>query len=193
MTIDVVLIRPAGTEYDEQNRLQGRLDLPLTPHGESLLAELAAQLQVAPMQLFYTAPCEPARSTAVALGEAFDMTVKELEGLSNLDQGFWQGLQIDQLKQKQGKTFRQWQECPEAVCPPGGETVESAWERVRKALEKPLKRGIPFALVVPEPLATLVHSYLTGRKLDFTACCCPEQRAKPRWEVITAGEPVSAH
>ena len=40
----VVLIRPGATVYDEQNRVQGILDIPLSARGEAEVAELAERL-----------------------------------------------------------------------------------------------------------------------------------------------------
>ncbi len=180
----VVLIHPCCTDFDEQNRVQGRLSLPLNSRGEAQLQELAEQLQSCPMDVIYTSRCEPARSTAAALGEALGLTVKEMDDLDNLDQGLWQGLQVEDLRRKHPKVFRQWQESPETICPPQGETVDEAVERIRRAFEKPLKRGIPFAVVAPEPLAEFIASFLTGRKVDLTHTLCSEQRLRSRWELL---------
>ena len=74
--------------------------------------------------------------------------------------------------------FRQAQEHPETVCPPQGEVVEDALARVQEAVQKILKkhRDGKIAIVVPEPLATLVRSALTKtpltdlwRDLDLSA------------------------
>lgn len=180
----VVLIHPCCTDFDEQNRVQGRLNLPLNARGEAQLQELATQLQAAPMDVIYTSRCEPARSTAAALGEALGLTVKELDDLENLDQGLWQGLQVEDLRRKHPKVFRQWQEAPETVCPPQGETVEAALDRIRHAFEKPLRRGIPFAIVAPDPLAELIAYYLTGRKIELGSSLCCEKRVRTRWELL---------
>lgn len=184
----VVLIRPCCTDFDEQNRVQGRLSLPLNSRGEAQLQELAVQLQKSPMEVIYTSPCEPARSTAAALGEALGLTVKELDELDNLDQGLWQGLQVEDLRRKFPKVFRQWQEDPATICPPQGETVEEAFERIRRAFEKPLKRGIPFAVVAPDPLAEFIASFFTGRKIDLTSSLCCEQRVRSRWELLQVAD-----
>ena len=48
-TSSVVLIRPCCTDFDDQNRVQGRLSLPLNSRGEAQLQALAEELQHAPM------------------------------------------------------------------------------------------------------------------------------------------------
>ena len=67
-------------------------------------------------------------------------------------------MRVDEVRLKQPKVYRQWQEQPESVCPPEGEMLDEADERVRLSMGKLLKRhreGV-IGLVVPEPLASLV-------------------------------------
>src|SRR5437868_5605318 len=91
--LNVALVRPGCTDYDQQGRIQGTLDIPL---------------------------CEQGR-----------------------------------------------QEHPETICPPSGELVEDAQERVRAALNKLLRKHAEgkICLVVPEPLASMVKAALTHAEL----------------------------
>ena len=60
--------------------------------------------------------------------------VKPLEALRNLNQGLWQGMRVDEVKLKQPKVYRQWQEQPENICPPDGEMVSEAQVRIGEAI-----------------------------------------------------------
>lgn len=174
----VVLVRPGCTDFDDQNRIQGSLDLPLNKRGEEQVLKIVDELRSVPLEMVYTSPCEPARSSAAAIGSELGISVKELDGLRNLDQGLWQGLQVDDIRRKHPKVFKQWQESPETICPPQGEMVSAALERIRKALEKPLKKGISFAVVAPEPLATLIGCFVRSCKVDLTASVCTSKSRK---------------
>ena len=164
----VVLIRPGCTDFDDQNRIQGSLDLPLNRRGEDQVQGIVRALQDIPIKKVYTAPCDPARSTAATIGERLNVPVKETDGLRNFDQGLWQGLPLDEVQRKYPKVFKQWQDSPETICPPQGETVSDATERLKKMLQKPLKRKATIALVASEPMATLVSCVLKGEKPDFS-------------------------
>jgi probable phosphoglycerate mutase len=83
--------------------------------------------------------------------------------------GLWQGMPVDEIRRKQPKVFRQWQEEPTSVCPPEGETFADVHARVLEGLRKPLKKGIPFAIVAPEPLATLIGCVLKGEEPRLAA------------------------
>jgi broad specificity phosphatase PhoE len=158
----VVLIRPGATSYDEQHRIQGVLDLPLTERGRAEVAALAEQLSGCQLAAMYCGPGESVLKTAEAVGRAVGLRPKRVDDLRNLDQGLWQGLQVEEIKRRNPKVFRQWLEDPRTVCPPEGETVEDALERVRDALKPLLKRhrDEAVALVVPEPIAQLIAGFL---------------------------------
>jgi phosphoserine phosphatase len=168
----IVLIRPGSTTFDEQQRLQGILDLPLSPQGEEQVARLLHDLSQIEIDLIYTSPCEPARTTAGRIGAARGIPVKEIEGLFNINLGLWQGLQVEEIRRKHPKVFKQWQESPEAICPPGGETFVEAIDRVRKTLEKPLKKKGNLAFVAADPLAAIISSVIRGVPLDTASRAC---------------------
>ncbi|MEX0702186.1 MAG: histidine phosphatase family protein [Planctomycetales bacterium] len=182
---DVVLIRPGCTDYDEQDRIQGTLDLPLNLHGQAQVREVCERLRHVPIEVIYAAPGEPARSMAEALGAELDVPVRECAGLRNLDQGLWQGLQVDEVRRKYPRVFKQWQESPETICLPEGELVADALARIRKCLQKPLKRKDPFAVVASEPLATLAGCVIRGGGVDHPAPVCGGSKA-PLVEFIYA-------
>ena len=105
------------------------------------------------------------RSEMVA--DRLEVKVKRIDNLHNLDHGLWHGKLIEEVKQCQPKVYRLWQEQPEAVCPPEGETVAAARLRVQKALKRLLKkhkRGV-VGIVVSEPLASIARCCLRGGDL----------------------------
>jgi len=158
--MSIFVIRPGDTDYDAQDRIQGALDLPLNASGLAQVDGMAEQLRDADLEIIYTSPSEPSLSTAQRLGKQLQLPVKVLDGLSNLDLGLWQGLSRKEVRHKQPRVFRQWEEAPQSVCPPCGEAPELVVSRVARALKKPLKRENHFAVVVSEPLASLVLHHL---------------------------------
>lgn len=183
----IVLIRPGCTDFDDQQRIQGTLDLPLNARGEQQVQETLRELREVPLDVIYTSPSEPSRTTADLISTSLGLPVKVLEGLRNLHQGLWQGLHIEEIRRKHPKVFKQWQESPETICPPEGEMLADAVERVRDALQKPLKKKTNWAVVVPEPVATVVRCIVRGCKLegiDPTACSDGERTR--HWEFLQA-------
>ncbi len=109
--------------------------------------------------------------------------MKESDGLRNFDQGLWQGLRIDDIRRKYPKVFKQWRESPETICPPQGEMVAEAVERIRKALRKPFKKNSRFAVVASEPLATLIGCIVSGCKTETPGPICGDAETR-RVEVL---------
>ncbi len=162
--VQIVLIRPGSTDFDLQGRIQGNLDIPLCDEGRVQVKLALDDLRAMGLTAIYCAPCEAATETAGIIGSALRIKVKPIEGLRNLDQGLWQGMLIEDVKHKQPKVYRQWQEQPENVCPPDGEMLNEAAERVDEAIEKLIRKNRDGAVgvVVPEPLASLVANRLHG-------------------------------
>ena len=177
----VILIRPGATLYDEQNRVQGVLDIPLSERGRDAVAgmaqRLARSLGSTSLSALYCGPGENVIRTAEIVGKVLGIRPKRINEFRNLDQGLWQGLQIDEIKRRNTKLFRQWIDDPATICPPQGETVERAMERIKTAFRPLLRRHHDEAigLVVGEPLARLVACYLRGEPrvhLDEQWPCC---------------------
>jgi broad specificity phosphatase PhoE len=74
---------------------------------------------------------------------------------------------VDEIRRKQPRLYRQWQDNPWAIAPPDGELLEEACERVEGALEKILRRHGEgrVALVVPEPLDRIVRWLVAGESM----------------------------
>ncbi len=191
--VQMTLIRPGATLYDEQNRVQGILDIPLSDRGRAEVARLAESLAAtqdsAPLSALYCGPGESVIRTAEIVGKALGLRPRRIDELRNLDQGLWQGLQIDEIKRRNTKLFRQWIEDPRTICPPQGETVADAIDRIKAAF-KPLVRrhqdGDSFGLVVGDPLARLIPCILkrgARPQLDERAPCCGFERIEipPDW------------
>lgn len=190
---EVLLVRPGCTDFDEQNRIQGSLDLPLNDRGEQQVQQIVDQLHDVALEVVFTAPSDPARTTAAAIGDDHGVNVKELEDFRNLDQGLWEGLPIDEIRRKYPKVYRQWHDSPESICPPEGEPISDALRRIHRALQKPLKRRQIFAVVASEPIATLISCVLCGDRPHL-----PESMGRhetpPAIELLhTNGSGESAH
>jgi len=165
--LHILLIRPGQTDFDEQGRIKGTLDLPLNAQGSEQAARTAGELSSHDIDVIYLSPCRSCEQTGEILARGRDVKLKSLKELRNVDHGLWHGKRIDEVKLQQPKVYRQGQEHPETVCPPGGESLGEARRRVEIALAKLLKKhkdGV-VAIVVPEPLTTVVRSLLNESSL----------------------------
>jgi broad specificity phosphatase PhoE len=159
----LVLIRPGSTDYDVQERIMGSLDIPLNERGLAEVAQTVEQLRDKQLELIFAPDSQPSLQTAEVIAKALGIKRKKIDRLENLNLGLWQGMLVEDVRRKQPKVYRQWQEQPEIVCPPEGEMLGQADERVRDALAKLLKRRKEGAigLVLPEPLLSLARRFIT--------------------------------
>jgi len=180
-----ILLIPSGTtEYECQGRIQGTLDVPLSQDGRQQVEQLTQQLSEQPIDALYAGPGRATRQTADILAKPLHLKPKTIDKLHNLDQGLWQGMLISDVKIKQPKVYRQWQEHPETVCPPNGETLQEARERLQQTLVKMAKKhkSGTVALVVAEPLIRVLRNILRDDALGDLWCV--ESAKQPRWELI---------
>lgn len=179
----VVVVRPGATSFDEQERIKGCLDMPLSSQGLEQVQRVASEMEQIPIRYVYCGPCESAQETARQIAEHVNAKWKVCDCFRNIDHGLWEGKLIDEVRRQQPKLFRQVQENPRSFCPPGGETLEDAEMRVSKQVAKLCKKhkGETIAVVIPEPLATLIASRL--KEVDFMDMWESEQD-DATWELI---------
>ena len=165
--LKILLIRPGSTDFDEQGRIKGTLDVPLNEHGTEEVARTIDEVTELPIVAVYCSPCQSAVETAEAIGANRDLKVKRLSDLKNLDHGLWHGKLVKEVKRQQPKVYKQWQEHPETVCPPDGELLSTLQSRTEGVLAKLRKKhkDETIALVAPEPLASVVRSHLKETEL----------------------------
>ncbi|QDS97455.1 histidine phosphatase family protein [Adhaeretor mobilis] len=167
--LTLYLIRTGDTEYDGQGRIQGTLDIPLSADGRLQVQKAAQELaeQQPPISTLYTGLSRSVLQTAQLVGEQLKLKPKKLTTLGNLDHGLWQGMLVDEVRENQPKVYKRWRESPESVCPPEGETLSSAKERLQKAIDKLAKKHKEgtIALTLPRPLSAVLHSLLSQEKL----------------------------
>src|SRR5262245_13459926 len=160
--VQMIVVRAGSTEFDEQGRIKGTLDIPLSEAGQGQVGRLINELRQIPINQIYSSPCRSAQQTAESLAADHRLKVKVLDELQNLDHGLWHGKLIDEVRVSQPKVFRQLQDHPETVCPPQGEPVGNAVERVKSLVSRLLRkhRSGTVAVVVPEPVASFVCAAL---------------------------------
>lgn len=183
--LTILLIRTGATEYACQARIQGTLDIPLSEDGREHVEKVIQQLRGQQVDAIYAGPCRATQQTAEHLSEPLQLKPKTIDKLSNLNLGLWQGMLLDDVKVKQPKVYRQWQEHPETVCPPDGETLQAVRERLEQALAKIVKKhklGV-VAMVLPEPVRSVMRTVL--RETDTLGNLWDlECENQPAWELI---------
>ena len=149
--VHMYVVRACSTDFDEQGRIKGTLDIPLSDIGRDQLGRLVGDLHEQPFHAVYASPCRSAQQTAAALATDHQLKVKTLDELQNLDHGLWHGKLVAEVRVGQPKVFRQLQDHPETVCPPQGEPVGAAVERVRALVSRLARKHNSGAIAIVVP------------------------------------------
>jgi probable phosphoglycerate mutase len=158
--LQFLLVRAGSTEFDEQGRIQGSLNVPLSDVGEKQAEQAAHELHDFEIKMIYSGPSQAAVQTAEHLSHHGSVKVKVDSRLQNIDFGLWHGKEIEEIRHNQPKLYRQWKESPEMICPPDGETVDEARIRFRGLLHKIIRKHKTgnIALVALEPMASIIRA-----------------------------------
>ena len=173
MTSRLLLVRHGVTTWNREGRFQGHLDPPLDPIGVEQARLLGARLateEPGPMRIV-SSPLERAAATARQIGEARraagdEGDVATHDGLMEIGQGEWSGLTHVEIARDDAERYAAWRAGAGAVTPPGGETLETATDRIVAALAQLVDdRSATLCLVSHGGILRLAAAHLAGLSL----------------------------
>ena len=164
----LILIPWAQTDWSISGRLFAQTPLSLNEAGSAQARVWGEQLQEKRLSMLFASDEQTSRETAEAIAKPAKIRVKVLDGLEEVDFGLWEGLSEQQLKNRFPKTYKRWCEDPAAVCPPDGEELPEAAERIAAAVRKiARKAGDTTAGIVLGPIAcAIARCALEGAELS---------------------------
>jgi broad specificity phosphatase PhoE len=136
----ILLVRHGTTEYNETDRLQGRIDNPLNGTGRGEVERLAARLKSEPFDAVYSSPLKRALETAAILNRGHDRPLTVVDEFSEIDLGDWEGLVYSRVREQFPEIHQRWISDPDFPVP-GGESFGAVCARTRTGLEKVLQNG----------------------------------------------------
>lgn len=128
----LLMLRHGQTEYSAQGRYAGRADLPLTELGERHAAAAAARLATTGgVVAVASSPLLRARQTARPVADALDVPLTIHDGLIETSFGAWEGLTFAEARDRDPDLHTRWL-TDTSVAPPGGESMDAVYSRVRQ-------------------------------------------------------------
>ncbi|KUI01449.1 acid phosphatase [Mycolicibacterium acapulense] len=160
-----LLLRHGQTELSVDRRYSGRGNPALTDLGRRQ-AEAAARYlgQRGGVAAVVTSPLQRAYDTAAAAAKVLSLDVTVDDDLIETDFGAWEGLTFAEAAELDPDLHRRWLH-DTSLAPPGGESFDSAAERVGRARARILaERAGETVLVVSHvtPIKTLLRMALDG-------------------------------
>jgi phosphoserine phosphatase len=129
------LVRHGQSDLNREGRFRGLTDAPLNEIGQKEAACAGAVLDGAGVSLIYTSPVPRALQTAQIIEGSIHAPVREEEGFTDVDYGEWQGLTVQEVRQRFGRAMMEsWIRDPEGFTFPGGDSMRSVESRLSPAL-----------------------------------------------------------
>lgn len=131
------LVRHAQTQWNADNRFQGRTNSPLSPAGQQQARRLAAHFTGRPLGGIYTSALGRTIETgrAIAAGAKLSPCIIEPD-LAEMDLGVWEGMTPDEIDARFNGAFQTWRRSPSKVAIPEAEPVAQFRARARAAFDR---------------------------------------------------------
>jgi len=125
----ICLVRHGQTEWNRELRFRGRADVPLDENGRKQADALADALTGKGISAIYTSPLMRSMETARPVAKVFHLQIITIQGFIDINYGEWEGLAYDEVRQRYADLYREWEERPDSVRFPDGESLEEVKRR----------------------------------------------------------------
>ena len=126
--LTIVLTRHGSTARSvPEQHLGQRIDIPLSDAGRAAASALGRRLAGVHFDRVIASPLKRASETAslVVPGRPFETDARLME----MDYGRWEGLTYEQIEAQDAEARRRWEEAPDRLSYPGGESGEDVARR----------------------------------------------------------------
>ncbi len=154
----LLLIRHGRTVWNEQGRIQGRRDLPLSDRGRAEVEGWRLP-EAAQAALWICSPLLRARQTAALLHGA---AVASEPRLIETDWGDWEGLTLAQMRAAGGAGMAENESKGLDFQPPGGESPRRVQERLAPLLKELARRGEDVVAVTHKGVIRAIYALASG-------------------------------
>ncbi len=134
------LVRHCQTDWNLNHRIQGSSDINLNEEGLRQSSALASWFRQFKIDAVYSSPMRRAVETAERIAKNFNLEVKTLNGLRELNHGVLEGESSLEVWNRHGELLRRWIENPMNIKLPGGESIADLKERVSNAIDEILEK-----------------------------------------------------
>lgn len=134
------LVRHGETDWNREGKYTGQSDIPLNDYGRLQARMAADQLCEHNPQIIYSSDLLRALETAQIITEEVHVPIKTDIRLREINQGEWEGMHVDDIKEKFNGLFNARKKDPFNVSSPGGETIGEVYERVQAVLKEIITR-----------------------------------------------------
>lgn len=163
------LIRHGETAWNRDKIFRGRYDVPLSDRGLAQAETLPAAFERIKLEAIYSSPLVRAQQTAAPLATAQGLGIETVDAVTDIDYGDWTTVAEADVKQRYPSMLDQWQNAPEAVTFPNGESLRDVALRTADAVQRIAGKHFESAAIASHrvPLKMIVLTLLGLGPADF--------------------------
>ena len=160
------LIRHAQTIWNQEKKIQGHSDTPLSADGKRQAASWGETLRQYSWNRILASDAGRALTTGERINALLKIPLEIDPRLREQDWGHWVGKTIPQIQAEAGELLDGQTNAGWDFCPPGGEDRKSVLARSREALQDAFDKwsGENILVVTHEGVIKSLIYYLSGRK-----------------------------
>jgi probable phosphoglycerate mutase len=166
---ELLLIRHGETLWNQQGRMQGQHDSPLTPLGLQQARQLARRLKGVSFAALYSSDLGRAHQTARCIADATGHEIVADTGLRERHFGIFEGLTNNEIKLNHPDLYEHFARRDPHFCMPDGESAAQFMQRCVGALERIAGRHAGETVVVVSHGLVLDAVYRTAVKMPVEA------------------------
>lgn len=136
--VRLLLVRHGQSIWNDEKRVQGQQDIPLSDEGRKQAIALGKRLKGFQIQACFSSPLKRAMETAELILKASgnSIPITTMPELMERNFGDWEGKSIDNLQSLFAEEFSQWLTAHQIPAPPNGESIDELMRRVKQGLDQ---------------------------------------------------------
>jgi len=162
--LEIIIIRHGETAWNTADIFRGRVPIGLSEEGLKQAEKLGEYLSQKTLKAVYCSPLPRALQTAEAIARRQNLAAQPVEGINDQDFGEWEGVSVQEVKNRYPEGYKVWRERPDLARIPNGESLQNVRERTLKALDRIIteNQGGSVALVTHRVIAKVLITALLG-------------------------------
>ena len=160
------LLRHARTVWNQEKRIQGQKDSPITSEGRKQAAVCGKILKSLSWHRILSSDTGRALETANIINNYLQAPIRQDSRLREQDWGLWTGKTLGSISKKGSQGLAAQGGTGWRFCPPGGEDRLAVWQRSQQALKETAKKrpGGNILVVTHEGVIKCLVYRLCGRR-----------------------------
>lgn len=157
MSVRIAFLRHGPTAWNEEGRLQGMTDVPLSPRGRGLVVTWRVPFE---SWRWMCSPLARARETAALIGAPSTLVIEP--ALREMAYGQWEGQTLADLRAREPQGMRDAETRGLDMVPPGGESPRQVMGRLRPWIAATVAQGEDVIAVSHKGVIRVVLAMATG-------------------------------